>query len=207
MKPLRQDLIVWVVRCILGALYLVYLGVMLRQGLLDEIPPQFLVINLLLASIPMLLVLFAVGLLVEAAMQHLLTHRLTPRMGALLRWTPRIGMIIFAVFLSLFALDIFGQGYTLWETVVGLTMHLIPAFALLAVLALAWRWPLVGGVTALLVAAGFILQFGGGWGDDWPFYLTIVGPQVVIGLLFLTDWRLHDEVQHGVGAAPAVQRT
>jgi hypothetical protein len=106
MKPLRQDLIVWVVRCILGALYLVYLGVMLRQGLLDETPPHFLVINLLLVSIPMLLVLFAVGLLVEAALQHLLTHRLTPRLGALLRWTPRIGMIVFAVFLSLFALDV-----------------------------------------------------------------------------------------------------
>ena len=203
MKPLRQDLIVWVVRCILGALYLVYLGVMLRQGLLDETPPHFLVINLLLASIPMLLVLFAVGLLVEAALQHLLTHRLTPRLGVLLRWTPRIGMIVFAVFLSLFALDIFGQGYTLWETVVGLTMHLIPTFALLAVLALAWRWPLVGGVTALLVAAGFILQFGGGWGDDWPFYLTIVGPQVMIGLLFLTDWRLHGEVQRGGAASTA----
>ena len=202
MKPFRQDLITWVVRCILGALFFLYLGVLLRQGTLDGIPPQFLVINLLLASIPMLLVLFAVGLLVEATMQHLVTHRLTPRMAALLRWTPRIGMIIFAAFLSLFALDIFGQGYTLWETVVGLTMHLIPTFALLIVLALAWRWPLVGGVAALLVAAGFILQFGGGWGDDWPFYLTIVGPQIVIGLLFLTDWWLHGEVAGPGSAAP-----
>ncbi len=202
MKPLRPNLIVWVVRCSLGALFLLYLSVLLRQGMLDGIPPQFLVINLLLASIPMLLVLFAVGLLVEAAMQHLHTHRLTPRMGALLRWTPRIGLIIFAAFLSLFALDIFGQGYTLWETVVGLTMHLIPTFALLAVLALAWRWPLVGGVTALLVAAGFILQFGGGWGNDWPFYLTIVGPQIVVGLLFLADWWLHGEVAGPGSAAP-----
>ena len=202
MKPLRPNLIVWVVRCSLGALFLLYLSVLLRQGMLDGIPPQFLMINLLLASIPMLIILFAVGLLVEAAMQHLLTHRLTPRMGALLRWTPRIGLIIFAAFLSLFALDIFGQGYTPWETVVGLTMHLIPTFALLAVLALAWRWPLVGGVTALLVAAGFILQFGGGWGDDWPFYLTIVGPQIVVGLLFLADWWLHGEVAGPGSAAP-----
>ena len=68
MKPHRQDLIIWVVRCVLGALFLIYLGVLLRQGMLDGIPPQFLVINLLLASIPMLLVLFAVGLLVEAVM-------------------------------------------------------------------------------------------------------------------------------------------
>ena len=182
--------------------FLIYLGVLLRQGMLDGIPPQFLVINLLLASIPMLLVLFAVGLLVEATMQHLVTHRLTPRMAALLRWTPRIGMIIFAAFLSLFALDIFGQGYTLWETVVGLTMHLIPTFALLIVLALAWRWPLVGGVTALLVAGGFMLQFGGGWGDNWFLYLILVGPQIVVGLMFLADWWLHGEVAGPGSAAP-----
>ena len=88
---------------------------------------------------------------------------------------------------------------TLGYVALGLTGF---ASALISVPLLAWRWPLVGGVTALLVAAGFILQFGGGWGDDWPFYLTIVGPQIVVGLLFLVDWWLHGEVAGPGPAAP-----
>ena len=202
MKPFRQDLMVWVSRGILGVLFLLTLGALVRQGMLDEMEPLFMLLNILIVALPLLIFFFAIGLLVEAVEQHLLAHRLTHRLGSLLRWTPRIAMLVFAVFVSLFALDIFGQGYTLWETVVGLTMHLIPTFALLIVLALAWRWPLVGGITALLVAGGFMLQFGGGWGDNWFLYLILVGPQIVVGLMFLADWWLHGEVAGPGSAAP-----
>ena len=32
-------------------------------------------------------------------------------------WAPRILCILFAVFVSLFALDVFGEGYGFWETI------------------------------------------------------------------------------------------
>lgn len=200
MKPLREDVIPWVSRAILGVLFLLSLGAMVRQGLIDEVEPLFIVVNLLLVSIPLVLFFFATGLLIEVVEQHLLKHRLSKRAGAALRWTPRAGLLIFALFISLFALDIFGQGYSLWETVVGLTMHLLPTFTILLVAALAWRWPLVGGIAMLLVAAGFVFIFGGAWNEEWSVYLIIVGPQVVIGLLFLADWWLHSEVDSGRGA-------
>ncbi len=165
MQPFQQDRTAWVSRCILSVLFLLTLGAMVRQGMLDEMEPLFMLLNMLIVAMPLLIFFFAIGLLAEALEQHLLAHRLTRRTGVLLCWTPRIAMLVFALFVSLFALDIFGQGYTLWETVVGLTMHLIPTFFLLAVVALAWRWPLVGGVAALLVAGGFLLQFGSGWAD------------------------------------------
>ena len=55
-------------------------------------------------------------------------------------WTPRALSILFIAFLSMFALDVFGEGLSFWQTLLALTMHLIPSFILIAALVLAWRW-------------------------------------------------------------------
>ncbi len=103
----------------------------------------------------------------------------------LLLWTPRLLGILFILFLSMFALDIFGQGYSFWETVVGLFMHLLPSLALIVGIILAWRWEWVG-------ALAFI-----GWGvfyiartSNFPLsvYILLVGIPCLIGLLFLVGW-------------------
>ena len=70
----------------------------------------------------------------------------------LLFWTPRISCILFAAFLSLFALDVFGEGYGFWKTTLALFIHLIPVFVLIVALVIAWRWEWVG--TLLYGAAG-----------------------------------------------------
>ncbi len=57
-----------------------------------------------------------------------------------LLWLPRILCILFAAFISIFALDVFGAGYTASETLVALFMHLIPTGLILIALAIAWRW-------------------------------------------------------------------
>ena len=44
-------------------------------------------------------------------------------------WTPRFFGVLFALFISMFALDVFGEGRGFWETTLALLMHLIPAFA------------------------------------------------------------------------------
>ena len=58
----------------------------------------------------------------------------------LLFWTPRVLCLLFAVFLSLFALDVFNEGYGFWKTILALLMHLIPTWIVLAILAISWRW-------------------------------------------------------------------
>ena len=47
-------------------------------------------------------------------------------------WTPRILGILFAVFLNLFALDVFGEDHGFWKTILTLLIHFVqPASSLL----------------------------------------------------------------------------
>jgi hypothetical protein len=49
-------------------------------------------------------------------------------------WTPRIVCILFAIFISLFAVDVFSAGYSLPKTILALLMHLIPTGVIVIVL-------------------------------------------------------------------------
>ena len=92
----------------------------------------------------------------------------------LLYWLPRVLGILFAVFLSLFALDVFGEGYSFWETVWALLMHLIPTAIVVLILVLAWRRAWIGGVLFPLLGVLYIVAF---WNPShWPAYLMLSGP-------------------------------
>jgi hypothetical protein len=65
----------------------------------------------------------------------------------MLFWKPRIAGILFVLFISIFALDVFDAGYGFWETLLALFMHLLPSIALAIAVALAWRrWEWIGAV-------------------------------------------------------------
>jgi hypothetical protein len=102
-----------------------------------------------------------------------------------LYWAPRLGGLLFAGFLSLFALDVFGVYPTLGETLVALFMHMLPVFVLLAVLAIAWRWERLGAVLLVGLGLAYVLRTRGN--ADWVTYLVIAGPPVLLGLGFLAD--------------------
>lgn len=108
-----------------------------------------------------------------------------PRIRQLLFWSPRVLTILLAVFLSLFALDVFEEGYGFWHTVVALFLHLIPAWIVLIVLAVSWRWEWVGAV--MFVALGLVyIDFAVGRGHPgWA--LVISGPLFLVGGLFLLN--------------------
>ena len=115
-------------------------------------------------------------------------------------WAPRALSILFIAFLSLFAMDVFGQHLGFWRTVVALTMHLIPSFVLIAVLILAWRWEWIGA--ALYAAAGLLYVV---WlvsmsrpvppAMRFAWALTIAGPALLIAGLFLANWLKHNELR------------
>ncbi|MFN8493802.1 MAG: hypothetical protein U0350_39755 [Caldilineaceae bacterium] len=113
----------------------------------------------------------------------------------LLIWLPRSLGILFALFLSLFALDVFDAGYGFWGTLLALFIHLIPVFFLLIGLAVAWRWEWVGVVVFWGFAAWYVIGFGGRF--DWSVYALIMGPPLVVGLLFGVDWIYHRELHAG----------
>jgi lysylphosphatidylglycerol synthetase-like protein (DUF2156 family) len=106
-------------------------------------------------------------------------------------WTPRALCIAFAIFLSLFALDVFNEGYGIWKTLAALMIHLLPTFIVLAVLALAWRWEWIGAV--VFVAAGALYAKGAWRHPSW--ILTISGPLFVIAALFLVNWLKRAELR------------
>jgi hypothetical protein len=108
-------------------------------------------------------------------------------------WTPRILSIIFLLFLALFSLDVFEPGLSFWQITLGLFMHNIPVFFLLAILIISWKREIVGGIAFILAGilyiATMIIRT-----DNFQWYmisysLIIAGPAFLIGILFLIGWK------------------
>jgi hypothetical protein len=121
----------------------------------------------------------------------------------MLHWTPRVLGLLFTAFVSVFALDVFGEVGSLWQTIVALTMHLIPTAIVLAALAISWHWAWAGGLLFLTAGAGYLV---GTWGRfHWSAYVVIVGPLLLLGLLFEIEWwyaRLRKRQGQAVGPNP-----
>jgi len=101
-------------------------------------------------------------------------------------WAPRILCILFAVFLSLFALDVFGEGYGFWETFLALLIHWVPVYIVVIILVVAWRWEWVGAILFLALAVFYIVWT---WGR-FPLvtYVSMSGPLFLVSALFLLNW-------------------
>ena len=112
-------------------------------------------------------------------------------------WTPRILCILFAAFVSLFALDMFGTSEPWWRQVVGFLIHLIPVYILVIVLVVTWRWEWIGGVIFPSLGLFYIYWAWARW--RWPFNLvnslTIAGPLLLVGALFLAGWFLRAQIR------------
>jgi len=101
-------------------------------------------------------------------------------------WTPRVLVILFAAFVSIFALDVFGTGYGFWETLLALGIHLIPTALLVVALVIAWRWPWVGGILFPGLGVAYLVSM---WGRfSWSVYLIMMGPLFLVGILFWLNW-------------------
>lgn len=110
-----------------------------------------------------------------------------------LLWTPRVIAFAFAAFLSVFALDVFGEGRGFVETLVELLMHLVPT-AIIAVLALAaWRREWIGGIAFSALGAFYVITT---WGRfPWSVYVVISGPLFLLGVLYTIDWIYRAELR------------
>ena len=101
-------------------------------------------------------------------------------------WAPRILCILFAIFLSVFALDVFSEGYGFWQMIGALLLHLVPTFIVVIALLIGWRWELVGAALFGALAVFYVVWM---WGR-FPLvtYLSISGPLAMVGVLFLFNW-------------------
>ena len=100
-----------------------------------------------------------------------------------LLWIPRILTILFALFLSLFSLDVFSMEGSFLQKVGGLVIHNIPSFLLIIVLIVSWKRPLVGGIAFLIFSILFTIYF-----ETYSMlasFLSISLPLVITGGLYL----------------------
>jgi hypothetical protein len=92
----------------------------------------------------------------------------------------------------LFSLDVFGNGYTFWQTLAGLFMHNIPALILAAILVISWKKEIVGGIAFILAGLLYIVLVCTRSTFEWymiSWSLIIAGPAFLIGILFLINWK------------------
>ncbi|MBU4353339.1 hypothetical protein L6251_02295 [Candidatus Parcubacteria bacterium] len=100
-------------------------------------------------------------------------------------WTPRILSIAFILFISMFALDVF-DGNNGWKVLLALFMHLIPSFVLIFITIIAWKRDLFGAIVYFAIALAYICLVG--LHRHWSWYVSISGPAVLIGILYLASW-------------------
>ena len=96
-------------------------------------------------------------------------------------WAPRITSIVFATFLSLFALDIFNEGYNFKDTLIALLIHLVPTYIVIIFLIIAWRWENIGGILSIGLSFFYLITNRGGG-------LILFVPLFLIGILFMFSW-------------------
>lgn len=110
----------------------------------------------------------------------------------ILFWSPRTLTILFALFLSMFALDALGEGHGFWQTVLALSIHLVPPLLIVAVLLVAWRWEWVGALLYAMLATAYAVRVLPAH-ISWA--LTIALPMLIIAALFLINWRKRSELR------------
>jgi hypothetical protein len=117
------------------------------------------------------------------------------RSSAVMFWAPRVLSLLFAGFLSLFALDVFAEGKGFLATLGDLAIHLVPVYMVLLTLWVAWKREWVG--TLVYSALGVAYIFMAGARFPWQTLAVISGPLFLMAALFLGSWRAR---QHAVRA-------
>jgi len=124
-------------------------------------------------------------------MKNKKTEKRKPKISKGLFWTPRIAAILFILFISMFALDIFDSNLGFWGTILGLFMHLIPSFIMIITLWISWKHEWLGGIVFILLGLLYIfmtLRSGIEWYIALSWSMTIAGPALFVGILFLINW-------------------
>src|SRR5215475_10324900 len=90
------------------------------------------------------------------------------------RWLPRILTILFAMFVGMFALDVFGEGKSFWPMMLEFVIHLIPMGIVVAVLVASWRREWIGASIFVVIGLWYMIETLGRF--RWTVYLIISGP-------------------------------
>lgn len=113
----------------------------------------------------------------------------------ILHWIPRIICMIAILFISKFAMDAMESYLTIWQQILLVMVHLIPALLLVGLLIIAWKWELLGGILFTLIGlalAPIIYQHNynmdQSMGMSLGFVMIFALPLIIIGSLFILSF-------------------
>ena len=109
------------------------------------------------------------------------THKILNR-------TAKALIVAYAIFLSLFALDVFSEQVPWYMLLGGFLIHLVPTYVAIALAVLAWKNAKTGGIALILLGIVFTLWFET-YNLERPSglitFMAISFPLFLAGLLFL----------------------
>lgn len=92
----------------------------------------------------------------------------------------------------MFSFDVFEEGTPLARQILGFLIHNIPSFVLIALLIIAWRWELIGGILIALIGLLFVpfiymhnYSMNNSVGMTLGIVATINLPFIIVGGLFI----------------------
>lgn len=110
-------------------------------------------------------------------------------------WSARIITILYALFLAIYAADVFEERAGFWETTLAMIIHLLPCILILLILWFAWKNEWVGGIFYLILGGAYITAY---WGRfSFQIFLVIAGPLILIGILFWITWFTQKRITAG----------
>jgi hypothetical protein len=145
-------------------------------------------LNILILSIPLVLLFGSIYLLVSAWREHAAGRPIAHRLAQAVHWAPRIAAILIIFFISLFSLDVFEMEAAPLELLGAFLIHSLPSILLIVLLVLAWKHPAVGFVAFLVFGVLFMLMFVRSI-YALPNLLLFVLPILLIAGLFYADWK------------------
>lgn len=104
----------------------------------------------------------------------------------ILHWFPRVLIIIYILFISVFALDAFYGEASLVHKITDFLIHLIPSLFMILILLIAWQRELLGGLLFLIV--GLIATFFYATFISASTFFCISCPLYLTGILFIISY-------------------
>lgn len=187
-QPSRFSRILSIVLVILYLLSLAALNYANWAADPDFMEPWMLVVNILILSIPLVLLYGAIYVLLVGWRERSTLGRVSHRLARIIHWAPRVAALLIIFFVGLFSLDVFGTGAPPLEVLAAFLMHNLPSLVMLVLLIFAWKRPVVGFVAFLIAAAAFATLFVR---DLYalPNLLLFVLPILLVASLFYADWQ------------------
>jgi hypothetical protein len=154
----------------------------------ETVPWWMILLNVLILSIPLVLLYGGIYVLAIAWREHATRGRVSPRLAKVIHWAPRVAALLIIFFVSLFSLDVFEMKASPLELLGGFLMHNLPSIGMLVLLIFAWRRPVVGFVAFLVAAALFAVFFVRSLYALSNLLLFVI-PILLVAGLFYADWK------------------